>query len=47
MFVQSGVASLASPLGMRGTIGWKARFAAIILDDNRVREVLTDATGVG
>ena len=47
MIVPSGVASLASPLGMRGTIGWKARFAAIILDDNRVREVLTDATGVG
>ena len=39
--------SLATPLGMRGTIGWKARFAAIILDNNRLVELLTDATGVG
>ncbi len=39
--------SLASPLGMRSTIGWKVRYADQIIDDNRLVEVLTDATGVG
>lgn len=39
--------SLASPLGMRSTIGWKARFASTIIHNVRLKEVLTDATGVG
>lgn len=34
--------SLASPLGMRSTIGWKARFASKIIDNNRIKEVLSD-----
>ncbi len=34
--------SHASPLGVRATIGWKARFATKIIDNNRVKEVLSD-----
>jgi hypothetical protein len=41
------VPSHASPLGMRSSIGWKVRFATKIIDNNRLVEVLTDATGVG
>jgi N4-gp56 family major capsid protein len=39
--------SLASPLGMRSTIGWKVRFARETIDTSRFVEVLSDATGVG
>jgi N4-gp56 family major capsid protein len=33
--------SLASPLGMRGTIGWKASYAVRLFDSNRVSKVLS------
>jgi N4-gp56 family major capsid protein len=33
--------SLASPLGMRGTIGWKASYAVKLFDSNRVSKVLS------
>lgn len=33
--------SLASPLGMRGTIGWKASYAVRLFDSNRVCRVLS------
>lgn len=33
--------SLASPLGMRGTIGWKASYAVKLFDSNRVCRVLS------
>jgi N4-gp56 family major capsid protein len=33
--------SLASPLGMRGTIGWKASYAVKLFDSNRVCKVLS------
>lgn len=33
--------SLASPLGMRGTIGWKASYAVRLFDSNRVVKVLS------
>jgi N4-gp56 family major capsid protein len=38
---------IASPLNMRGTLGWKINFATKLFDSNRVRKVPTDATGVG
>jgi len=39
--------SLASPLGMRGTVGWKIFFQTKLLDSARVVELKSDATGVG
>ncbi len=45
--VQAGVASLASPLGSRGTLGWRLLFANVLFDSNRVVEITSDATGIG
>ncbi len=39
--------SLASPLGMRGTIGWKVSFATKLFDSARVVKMTSDVTGVG
>jgi len=38
--------SLASPLGLRGTIGWKVSFATRLFDSNRVVKMTSDVTGV-
>ncbi len=37
--------SLASPLGLRGTIGWKLDFVVKKFDSNRICRVLSDVTG--
>lgn len=38
------VASLASPLGMRSTIGWKIHFGTKLIDSNRIVRVDSDQT---
>jgi hypothetical protein len=47
IMIVAAAPSHGSPLGMRSTIGWKARYADEIIDNSRMVEVLTDATGVG
>ena len=44
VMIVPAVASNASPLAMRSTIGWKVHFDAVLIDANRVVELLSDQT---
>jgi len=42
VMIVPAVASLASPLAMRGTVGWKANFVSKLFDSNRVEKMISD-----
>jgi hypothetical protein len=42
VMIVPAVASLASPLAMRGTVGWKVNFVAKLFDSNRVEQLISD-----
>jgi N4-gp56 family major capsid protein len=44
VMIVPAVASLASPLAMRGTVGWKVNFVSKLFDSNRIQQVISNQT---
>lgn len=44
VMIVPAIASLASPLAMRGTVGWKVNFVAKLFDSNRVVQLISDVS---